>query len=100
MTIFLQLVPPFEKGGPGGIFTTRTRKSPSIPLFQRGKRSDRVLGKTSSTHISTPPFTNVRDRAYPSYRRRPVSRGGGVLATKMDAGLRRHDEQGYALEGE
>ena len=30
-------IPPFEKGGLGGILKTRSRKSPSIPLFQRGR---------------------------------------------------------------
>ncbi|MBM4263109.1 MAG: ABC transporter substrate-binding protein [Deltaproteobacteria bacterium] len=34
--------PPFEKGGLGGICAHRRRKSPSIPLFQRGK-SDRLI---------------------------------------------------------
>jgi hypothetical protein len=37
-------VPPFEKGGPGGICNEdRSEKSPSIPLFQRGKPENRQV---------------------------------------------------------
>jgi hypothetical protein len=44
----------------------------------------------------TQPTINPHKEVLP-YRRTPVSRWGGALATKMDAGLRRHDERSGAL---
>ncbi|MGZ9170580.1 MAG: DUF5329 family protein [Candidatus Binatia bacterium] len=35
----LMLFPPLKKGGQGGFSAPHTPKSPSIPLFQRGKQS-------------------------------------------------------------
>ena len=37
ITTKIERIPPFEKGGPGGILGYPPEKSPSIPLFQRGK---------------------------------------------------------------
>lgn len=75
-------IPPFEKGGPGGIFLhTRTRKSPSLPLFQRGKWHS---GALSISH--------------PSYRCRPVTIFIANTAPPLDAGLRRHDGIGFGAE--
>jgi len=44
----LLLIPPFEKGGPGGILNSRTGKSPSIPLLKRGKLRSMILCLTIS----------------------------------------------------
>jgi hypothetical protein len=82
MSVTLQIVPPFEKVGPGGILKSRTEKSPSIPLFQRGKWNSPSRAATQS-----------------SFRRKPESRVlAGKPENKMDTGLRRYDWQRSGAE--
>ena len=76
----LQFIPPFGKGGLGGILKYRVRKSPSIPLFQRGKRDSLTL-----------------TAADPSFRRKKESRFlAGEQDSEIDTGVRRYDETGRA----
>jgi hypothetical protein len=76
----LQFIPPFEKGGLGGILKCRIRKSPSIPLFKGGHR--------------------FRSYSQPQIHHSGESRNPGFLPAnqnnKMDTGLRRYDETGQA----
>ena len=83
-TIFYFLmIPPFEKGGPGGILNSRTIKSPSITLFQRGKRNSPSL--TTTKHLSF-------------LRRRESRFIAGEPKAKMDTGLHRYDRRGFGAE--
>ena len=81
--IYFLMIPPFEKGGPGGIFATRTIKSPSIPLFQRGK-------------WNSPPLTTTKQPSFP--RRRESRFIAGEPNAKMDTGLHRYDRRGFGAE--
>jgi hypothetical protein len=77
------LIPPFEKGGLGEIFATRTIKSPMIPLSQRGK-------------WNSPSLTTTK---HPSFPRRRESRFiAGEPKAKMDTGLHRYDRRGFGAE--
>ena len=45
-------IPPLKKGGQGGFPQRHTSKSPSIPLFQRGKQSFQTISKQLTASIT------------------------------------------------
>lgn len=46
------LIPPLKKGGQGGFSRRHTSKSPSIPLFQRGKQSFQTISKQLTASLT------------------------------------------------
>jgi hypothetical protein len=51
ITTKIERIPPFEKGGPGGFRSYPPEKSPSIPLFQRGKYHYGVIEFKKDTYF-------------------------------------------------